>query len=133
MGTSRRTRRGRPGQGDPLTPRELEVLALVAAGERTAVIAARLGIAEDTVKSHCTSAYKKIGARNRVDAARYYLAYGAPAPIAPGAGDLDQQIAALQARLDILSPSAEEAARVRHALDALRGAHTPESAPDRSP
>jgi DNA-binding CsgD family transcriptional regulator len=95
MGTSRRTRPGPPQQGDPVTPREREILELVAGGERTTVTAARVGITENTVKSHCTSAYTKIGARNRVDAARYYLASvapaPAPAPIAAGAGDLDQR------------------------------------------
>lgn len=63
---------------DALTPREREILALVAQGERTATIAARLGIAENTVKSHCTNAYRKIGARNRVEATLYYLAHHAP-------------------------------------------------------
>jgi two-component system, NarL family, nitrate/nitrite response regulator NarL len=63
---------------DALTPREREILALVAQGERTAAIATRLGIAENTVKSHCTNAYKKIGARNRVEATLYHLAHLAP-------------------------------------------------------
>jgi DNA-binding CsgD family transcriptional regulator len=59
--------------GDPLTPRELEILALVAAGEPTAAIAQRLAISENTVKGHLTHAYKKTGARNRVQATRHYL------------------------------------------------------------
>jgi DNA-binding CsgD family transcriptional regulator len=45
----------------------------VAAGETTAAIARRLGIAENTVKSHLTNVYAKTGSRNRVQAARYYL------------------------------------------------------------
>jgi DNA-binding CsgD family transcriptional regulator len=119
MGTSRRTRPGRPRQGDPLTPRELEVLALIAAGERTAVIAAGLGISENTVKSHCTSAYKKVGARNRVDAARYYLEHLADMPA--GQANLQRQVALLQARLEQLPPTAAAAAGVQKALNALRG------------
>jgi DNA-binding CsgD family transcriptional regulator len=63
----------RARQGDPLTPRELEILALLAAGNTTADIAEQLGIAPGTIKTHLTSVYKKIGARNRVQAARHYL------------------------------------------------------------
>jgi DNA-binding CsgD family transcriptional regulator len=59
----------------PLTPREREILVLVAAGDSTRVIAERLGIAEGTVKAHLTSVYKKIRVQNRVQAARYYLAH----------------------------------------------------------
>jgi DNA-binding CsgD family transcriptional regulator len=65
---SRRVRKG-----DPLTAREVQILSLVAAGETTAAIARRLGIAENTVKSHLTKVYAKTGSRNRVQAARYYL------------------------------------------------------------
>jgi DNA-binding CsgD family transcriptional regulator len=65
--------------GDPLTARELEVLALVAAGEPTSEISRDLGIAENTVKTHLTSVYKKTGSRNRVQATRHYLErYGEP-------------------------------------------------------
>jgi DNA-binding CsgD family transcriptional regulator len=64
----------------PFTPRELEVLALVAAGNSTSAIADELAIMPGTVKAHLTSVYKKIGARNRVQAARYYLDHLAPGP-----------------------------------------------------
>jgi DNA-binding CsgD family transcriptional regulator len=57
----------------PLSPREREVLALVAAGHSTPAIAEQLGITAGTVKAHVTSIYKKIRVRNRVQAARYYL------------------------------------------------------------
>lgn len=63
----------RPRKGDPLTPRELEILALVAAGEPTAAIAQHLGISQNTVKGHLTHAYVKTGSRNRVQATRHYL------------------------------------------------------------
>ena len=70
--------RARPG--DPLTPRETEVLALVAAGEPTAAIAARLAISENTVKGHLTHVYAKTGSRNRVQAVRFYLDHNGEGP-----------------------------------------------------
>jgi DNA-binding CsgD family transcriptional regulator len=66
------------GNGDRLTAREREVLALLAAGHTTADIAAQLGVAPGTVKTHLTSVYKKIGSKNRVQAARYYLDHFVP-------------------------------------------------------
>jgi two-component system, NarL family, response regulator DesR len=68
----------RAREGEPLTPRELEVLALLAAGNRTADIARQLGIAPGTVKTHLTSVYRKVGASNRVQATRYYLDHLTP-------------------------------------------------------
>jgi DNA-binding CsgD family transcriptional regulator len=68
----------RARSGDPLTPREIEVLALVAAGEPTAAIAGRLAISENTVKGHLTHVYAKTGSRNRVQATRHYLDYHTP-------------------------------------------------------
>jgi DNA-binding CsgD family transcriptional regulator len=61
------------GEDEALTRREHEILALLAAGDSTSDIAAQLGITPGTVKTHLTSLYKKIGAKNRVQAARYYL------------------------------------------------------------
>jgi DNA-binding CsgD family transcriptional regulator len=63
----------RAREDDPLTAREREILALLADGHTTAAIASELGITPGTVKTHLTSAYRKLGARNRVQAARYYL------------------------------------------------------------
>jgi DNA-binding CsgD family transcriptional regulator len=109
----------RPSSGPgALTAREREILALVAEGLRTAAIARHLGIAENTVKSHCTNAYRKIGARNRVEAARWHMAHLAE-PRA-SASPLTAQIADLQARLDALPPGAEDAAVLRDAIAALR-------------
>jgi DNA-binding CsgD family transcriptional regulator len=82
----------RARKGDPLTGREVQVLSLVAAGETTAAIGRRLGIAENTVKSHLTNIYTKTGCRNRVQATRYYLGQS----------------------------TTEEVARLQHALEALR-------------
>lgn len=48
-----------------LTERELEVLILMAAGYRRSAIAARLSIAESTVKTHVGKIFSKLGADNR--------------------------------------------------------------------
>lgn len=52
----------------PLTPREREVLALLAQGLANKVIASRLGITEHTVKTHVAALYEKLGAGNRAEA-----------------------------------------------------------------
>jgi DNA-binding CsgD family transcriptional regulator len=57
----------------PLTPREESVLEHAASGARTIEIAERLGISEPTVKSHLSRIYRKLGVRNRVEAANVYL------------------------------------------------------------
>lgn len=51
-----------------LTPRELEVLRLVARGLPNKAIAAALGIAERTVKFHLSGAMASLGATNRTEA-----------------------------------------------------------------
>jgi DNA-binding NarL/FixJ family response regulator len=50
---------------DRLTPREREVVALVAERHTTAVIAGRLHISPQTVKNHLRSAYRKLGIQSR--------------------------------------------------------------------
>jgi DNA-binding NarL/FixJ family response regulator len=52
-----------------LTPREREVLALVASGLSNKQIARRLEISEKTVKSHLTSVFESIGVADRTQAA----------------------------------------------------------------
>jgi DNA-binding NarL/FixJ family response regulator len=52
-----------------LTRREHEILACVAGGMTNGEIAHELHVAESTVKSHLTSAYRKLGVSNRTQAA----------------------------------------------------------------
>jgi DNA-binding NarL/FixJ family response regulator len=55
---------------EPLTPREVQVLELLAEGLPNKAIAARLGISDQTVKFHVSSISGKLGAKNRTDAVR---------------------------------------------------------------
>ena len=55
---------------EPLTPREIDVLELLAEGLANKSIAARLGISDQTVKFHVASICGKLGAANRTDAVR---------------------------------------------------------------
>ena len=58
-------------EGDnPLTDREREVLAASEGGATIEDIAARLYLSEGTVRNYLSTAIKKLGARNRVQAAR---------------------------------------------------------------
>jgi DNA-binding CsgD family transcriptional regulator len=59
-----------PTAADGLTQREREVALLVADGLRSRVVAERLGIASQTVKSHLKTIFDKLGVRNRVELAR---------------------------------------------------------------
>jgi two-component system, NarL family, nitrate/nitrite response regulator NarL len=54
---------------EPLTPRELEVVQLLAQGLSNRRIAERLGISEHTAKFHVNSIVGKLGAQTRTDAA----------------------------------------------------------------
>ena len=53
---------------EDLTPREIDVLRLIAAGNANKEIAAQLSIAEETVKSHVTNILAKLGANDRTHA-----------------------------------------------------------------
>ncbi|XVQ14229.1 response regulator transcription factor [Spirillospora sp. CA-255316] len=55
---------------DPLTPREKDVLRLVAGGAEPAEIAASLHLSPGTVRNHLTAVVTKLNARGRTDAVR---------------------------------------------------------------
>jgi two-component system response regulator DesR len=56
--------------GNPLTDRERDVLAASADGATIGDVAAELYLSEGTVRNYLSTAIKKLGARNRVEAAR---------------------------------------------------------------
>ncbi len=56
--------------GNPMSPREVEVLRRFAAGAGPAEIAAEMFLSYGTVRNYLASAVTKLGARNRVDAVR---------------------------------------------------------------
>jgi NarL family two-component system response regulator LiaR len=51
-----------------ITPRELEILELIAAGLSNKEIAARVYVSENTVKTHSSRVFDKLGARRRTQA-----------------------------------------------------------------
>jgi two-component system, NarL family, response regulator LiaR len=51
-----------------ITPRELEILTLVARGLSNREIAAQLFVSENTVKTHCARVFDKVGAARRTQA-----------------------------------------------------------------
>ena len=74
----------RPGAAGPhdfadtgeLTPREAEVLRLIAAGQSNREIARALFVSEATVKTHVNRIFAKTGSRDRGQAMRYAYAHG---------------------------------------------------------
>jgi DNA-binding NarL/FixJ family response regulator len=65
-----------PGEMDDLTPREAEVLKLIAAGQSNREIARALFVSEATVKTHVNRIFAKTGSRDRVQAMRYAYTHG---------------------------------------------------------
>jgi two-component system response regulator DesR len=63
-------------EADPLTDRERQVLRLAADGQSGADIARDLRLSEGTVRNYLSEAISKVGARNRVEAARLARAKG---------------------------------------------------------
>lgn len=69
----------KPGESeenvDPLTPREREVLQLIADGKTNQEIANQLQISLGTVKKHITNIFDKLHLRSRVEAALYWRSH----------------------------------------------------------
>ena len=63
------------GPFSELTPRESEILELMAAGQGNKVIARNLGISDGTVKLHVKAVLRKLGVHSRVEAAVMYIEY----------------------------------------------------------
>ncbi|MFI9840842.1 response regulator [Nonomuraea sp. NPDC051941] len=76
-----RVRRPAPG---PLSPREVEVLQLVAAGATNREAAAKLFLTEATVKSHMLNIYAKLGVNDRAAAVTEAFNRGLLVPRNPG-------------------------------------------------
>jgi DNA-binding NarL/FixJ family response regulator len=68
----------RPRAVDVLTPRELEVLRLIARGHANKRIALELGVAEKTVKTHVGHVLAKLDLTDRTQAALYAMREGLP-------------------------------------------------------
>ncbi|MFY9998013.1 MAG: response regulator transcription factor, partial [Trebonia sp.] len=69
-----------PGQAPPgtndLTPLEVDVLRLIAAGQSNREIARTLFVSEATVKTHVNRIFAKTGSRDRAQATRYAYTHG---------------------------------------------------------
>jgi DNA-binding NarL/FixJ family response regulator len=65
-----------PSLPDELTPREAEVLTLIAHGLSNGEIASTLVVSEATVKTHVNHLFSKIGARDRAQAVHYAYTHG---------------------------------------------------------
>ena len=71
-----RARHGEAAPEDPLTPRELEVVKLIAEGHTSEEIAALLFISKKTVEHHRANILEKLQMRNRVELTRYAIRRG---------------------------------------------------------
>jgi DNA-binding NarL/FixJ family response regulator len=75
-----RARDGEVAQPDPLTPRELEVLKLIAEAHTSEQIAALLNVSRKTVERHRENILAKLGMRDRVQLTRYAIRRGLVEP-----------------------------------------------------
>ena len=71
---------GRAEPEDPLTPRELEVVKLIAEAHTNKQIAETLQVSEKTVESHRSNLFAKLGMRDRVELVRYAIRRGLVEP-----------------------------------------------------
>ena len=72
--------KGSPEPDDPLTPRELEVVKLIAEAFTNRQIAETLKLSEKTVESHRANVFSKLGMRDRVELVRYAIRRGLVEP-----------------------------------------------------
>jgi DNA-binding NarL/FixJ family response regulator len=75
-----RTRRGETGLEGPLTPRETEVVKLIAEGHTSREIGELLNISDKTVERHRASVLDKLGLRDRVALTLYAVRRGLVEP-----------------------------------------------------
>jgi DNA-binding NarL/FixJ family response regulator len=75
-----RARRGEPARTDPLTPREQEVVKLIAEAHTNDEIAAMLVISKKTVERHRANILEKLGMSDRVELTRYAIRRGLVEP-----------------------------------------------------
>ncbi|MDX6668015.1 MAG: hypothetical protein QOK04_1395 [Solirubrobacteraceae bacterium] len=71
---------GSTGPTEPLTPREQEVIKLIAEAHTNAQIAEVLHLSEKTVESHRANLLRKLGMRDRVELVRYAIRRGLVEP-----------------------------------------------------
>jgi DNA-binding NarL/FixJ family response regulator len=69
-----------PADCGELTPREADVLRLIAAGQSNREIARNLFVSEATVKTHVNRIFAKTGSRDRAQAIRYAYTHGYASP-----------------------------------------------------
>jgi DNA-binding NarL/FixJ family response regulator len=75
-----RARRGEDHREDPLSPRESEVVKLIAEGQTSREIAETLVLSEKTVERHRENILDKLGLRDRVELTRYAIRRGLVEP-----------------------------------------------------
>jgi DNA-binding NarL/FixJ family response regulator len=75
-----RARRGESARTEPLTPRELEIVKLIAEAYTNDDIAEQLVISKKTVERHRANILEKLGMRDRVELTRYAIRRGLVQP-----------------------------------------------------
>lgn len=69
--TGQATETGDSAGAGPLTPRETEVLKLLASGANTKIAAQRLGVSPSTIRNHVQNMFMKLGVHSRLEAVAY--------------------------------------------------------------